>query len=441
MVTASRWEMGTLQHSISGVGASASRGRSLLAGILPPPPPPPPELGACCSASLVQRSASALEHHRRPASGLAASSAVFLCLKNLVVAVRHRLVLLCLVAPLSVATPASAQVAGGATIGELAESPESNSIFACRPRGLVSAGESCQLHGTAVVFDVDSLRSRACLATDAHRFCGNVVVVHRGTLDNTAIAFEAHRERNGIWRLSVVEPSPGENGGPEVAAHAARAAPLTLNVGDDPAERELSSIFQDPEQEPLRYDAEASSDVVAVSVVDGTLTIRPLRQGSTEVMVTAIDRGGMTATWRFAVAVDPALSNASLPLWAWSPIAEAGSSGIDSRQPSVVTSSNIAADVRSARVRTHVVRTLATTHRHGGCMAELDISLGETGLNCPGSWVAFSCDGTHASRTNASRMFRDAQLAFGFGSPVSVSLTEHRKHNGHCVANRIDVFK
>ena len=212
-------------------------------------------------------------------------------------------------------------------------------------------------------------------------------------------------------------------------------------MGDDPAERELSSIFQDPEQEPLRYDAEASSDVVAVSVVGGTLTIRPLRQGSTEVVITAIDSGGMTATWRFAVAVDPALSNVSLPLWAWSPIAEAGSSEIDSRQPSVVTSSNIAADIRTARVRTHVVRTLATTHRHGGCMAELDISLAETGLNCPGSWVAFSCDGTHAHRADASKMFRDAQLAFGFGSPVSVSLTEHRKHNGHCVANRIDVFK
>ena len=321
-----------------------------------------------------------------------------------------------------------------------AESPESDSIFACRPRGIVSVGESCRLHGTAVIFEVDSLRSRACITTDAHWACGNVVVIHHGTLDRAAVAFEAHRERNGIWRLAVVEPSPGENEGPEVEAHAVRAGPLTLNVGDGPTERDLSSVFEDPEQEPLRYEAEASSDAVAVSVGGGTLTLRPLRQGSTKVVVTAIDSGGMMATWRFAVAVDPAPSNASLPLWAWSPIAEAGNSR--SRQPSVVTSLNTVDDVRTASVRTHVVRTLATTTRHhGGCMAELDISLAETGLDCPGGWIAFSCDGTHAPRASASKMFRDAQLAFGFSWPVLVSLTDHRKHNGHCVADRIDVFK
>lgn len=322
-----------------------------------------------------------------------------------------------------------------------AEMSESGSIFACRPQGLVSAGRSCQLHGTTVIFEVDSLRSRGCLTTDAHRVCSNVVVVHRGTLDSTDVAIEAHRERNGIWRLTVVEPSPGENRGPEVAPNAARTGPLTLNVGDEPAERELSSVFEDPEQEPLRYEVEASSDVVAVSVVGERLTIHPLRQGSTEVAVTAIDSGGMVATWRFSVAVDPAVSVASLPLWAWSPLGEAGRRQA-SRQPSVVTSSNTVGDLRTANVRTHVVRTLATTtRRHGGCMAELDISLAEAGLNCPGGWVAFSCDGTHAPRADASKMFQDASLAVGFGWPVSVTFTDHRKHNGHCVADRIEMLK
>ena len=328
--------------------------------------------------------------------------------------------------------------------GAATESPESGPAFACRPQGLVSAGESCRLHGTAVIFEVDSQRSRACLATDTRRVCGNVVVVHRGTLDSAAVAFEAHIEREGIWRLVVVEPSPaGRNRGPTVDT-LARQGTLTLNIGDEPTETELLSIFEDPEREPMRYDVEASSDVVAISVIDGMLAIRAVRVGSTEVAVTATDSGGMAATWRFAVAVEPAVNIVGLPAWALAPIREAGrtSQKHSGSSHSATVSSNVDGGLRATISHTNVVRTLATTtRRHGGCMAELNVSLAETGLNCPGGWIAFSCDGTYAPPLRAATMFRDAQLAFGLGRSVSVSVTDGRKHNGHCVADRIDVIK
>ena len=74
-------------------------------------------------------------------------------------------------------------------------------------------------------------------------------------------------------------------------------------------------------------------------------------------------------------------------------------------------------------------------------MAELDVSLAEAGLNCPGGWVAFGCDGAHVPRHRAATMFRDALLAYGLRRQVSVQVTDRRKRNGHCVAGRIDVFE
>lgn len=324
------------------------------------------------------------------------------------------------------------------------ESRNLDSIFVCRPQGLVLAGEPCRLHGTALVFEVDAHRHRACLATERASICGNVALVHHGTLDNAAVAFEAHRAKDGVWRLARVEPSPPDrNRGPTVVADAVRTRALSLYIGEEPTEQELSLIFEDPEREPLRYDASVSNNVVDVDIVNGKLAIRALRRGSAEVTVTAIDSGGSAVTWRFTVAVEPEANVPGLPVWAVYPIQEAlngtGDATGDSRL--AAASWNVVDDLRTAVVQANVVRTLATNgHRHGGCMAELDLSLADTGLHCPGGWIAFSCDGTYAARGRAISMFRVAQLAFGLGRPVSVSVTDRRKHNGHCVADRVDVF-
>lgn len=90
-----------------------------------------------------------------------------------------------------------------------------------------------------------------------------------------------------------------------------------------------------------------------------------------------------------------------------------------------------------------ITRTLASEDdRFGGCMARLDKSAADEGLNveCPASpWVTFSCSGVHTSKSNALRMFDSAQMAFALGRTVRVELDDSRKHNSFCFVRRIDV--
>ncbi len=89
-----------------------------------------------------------------------------------------------------------------------------------------------------------------------------------------------------------------------------------------------------------------------------------------------------------------------------------------------------------------ITRTLAAADAFGGCMAALDVSPSESGLDCPvgGKWVTFSCTGEHATKADALRMYDSAQLAFVTGRRVRVWVDDTRKHNGHCFVSRIDVL-
>ena len=82
----------------------------------------------------------------------------------------------------------------------------------------------------------------------------------------------------------------------------------------------------------------------------------------------------------------------------------------------------------------------------GGCMAQLDTSLREAGLDCGSNWVTFSCSGNASqeaftNRDDAYRKFDSALMAFALDKRVSVTVTDEMKQNGHCFAKRVDVLK
>ncbi len=83
----------------------------------------------------------------------------------------------------------------------------------------------------------------------------------------------------------------------------------------------------------------------------------------------------------------------------------------------------------------------ATGLLYGGCMAYLAVPVGSAtnSPNCPGNWVAFSCDGTYTSKDTAQMMLDQAQLAWATKRMVLVYVDDTRLHNGYCFANRIDV--
>lgn len=62
-------------------------------------------------------------------------------------------------------------------------------------------------------------------------------------------------------------------------------------------------------------------------------------------------------------------------------------------------------------------------------------------LNCPGSWVTFSCSGVHTTKEAGARMFESAKMGFEQEKTLVLEVTDEKKHHGHCYARRIDVKK
>jgi hypothetical protein len=61
--------------------------------------------------------------------------------------------------------------------------------------------------------------------------------------------------------------------------------------------------------------------------------------------------------------------------------------------------------------------------------------------NCPGNWVALSCDGTYTTKEAAQRMFDQAQLASSTNKGVFLVVDDTKLHNGYCTVTRIDVYQ
>lgn len=108
----------------------------------------------------------------------------------------------------------------------------------------------------------------------------------------------------------------------------------------------------------------------------------------------------------------------------------------------LMTALALPGEAATKRVDASVTRTLvADQERWGGCMAKLDRNLADFGLDCPGSWVTFSCSGTFTTKDIAYRMFDSAQMAFALQKPVYIWVDDTKKHNAACYAPRIDVLQ
>ena len=95
----------------------------------------------------------------------------------------------------------------------------------------------------------------------------------------------------------------------------------------------------------------------------------------------------------------------------------------------------------TVKVKALVKKTVvADEGRWGGCIAQIDKTLADSGLDCPSSWVTFSCSGVYAEKDVAYRMFDQAQMALALGRKVEVYVDDTKKHNEYCYANQIRVL-
>jgi hypothetical protein len=87
---------------------------------------------------------------------------------------------------------------------------------------------------------------------------------------------------------------------------------------------------------------------------------------------------------------------------------------------------------------TTVQRLLTVENELGGCMARLAVDMRQVSGNECGEWVSFSCTHELLDADTSNRLWDSIQLAYVMKKAIRVQVDPNRKHNGHCVARRID---
>ena len=79
----------------------------------------------------------------------------------------------------------------------------------------------------------------------------------------------------------------------------------------------------------------------------------------------------------------------------------------------------------------------------GGCMADVGRRVGNATDNptdCTTWWVSFSCSGEFNPKETAYKMYDAAQISVALGTQLRIWVDDTKKHNGHCVAERVDIL-
>lgn len=74
----------------------------------------------------------------------------------------------------------------------------------------------------------------------------------------------------------------------------------------------------------------------------------------------------------------------------------------------------------------------------GNCMLR---STYVSSINCPNKWVSIDCKGSYNSKENARRMWDVVLMTRALESQVYVVVNDAKKHNGYCVAERVDNYQ
>ena len=83
-----------------------------------------------------------------------------------------------------------------------------------------------------------------------------------------------------------------------------------------------------------------------------------------------------------------------------------------------------------------VKTVLATDENYGNCMVELTGYSAPSG--CKATWISLDCTNDFIKRSTSSNFLDAVNMAAALNNTVKVWVNNQQRHNGWCVANRVD---
>ncbi len=129
-----------------------------------------------------------------------------------------------------------------------------------------------------------------------------VIDATNGTTYTARLRAKAGSLTSATATSDSVTPTAGANNSPIAVG---TISDVTLTMGGDTSDVDVSGNFDAVDNDPLTYTAESDNTSVATVTVTGSIvTVAPAAAGSTVITVTATDPGGLTATQTFTATVN-----------------------------------------------------------------------------------------------------------------------------------------
>ena len=135
---------------------------------------------------------------------------------------------------------------------------------------------------------------------------GSVVTVTPVAVGSTTITVTA-QDPDGLSATQTIAVAVAAAAVNQAPTAVGTIAAVTLTVGRPAVTRDVTTNFNDPDNDSLAFTVSSLAPAVATASVSGSeVTVTPVATGSATITVTAQDSGGLNATQTIAVTVNPA---------------------------------------------------------------------------------------------------------------------------------------
>ena len=99
-----------------------------------------------------------------------------------------------------------------------------------------------------------------------------------------------------------------------------------------------------------------------------------------------------------------------------------------------------AANAQTASIEGRVWQVLVSEDNFGGCMITVEGDIQDELPSCKPWWMTLDCNGDYLESRTSEQLLEQARLAYSEKGSVRAYVDDSRRHNGYCLAYRIDLL-